>query len=94
VTVITEAPESLDWVTFSEEDDETCEARGRTCGLEAVVIAYYARQCRCFPSQQRLCAAHRDRTIASAQLSWPQTGVFYCRACGRLLRLLRIEPIR
>jgi hypothetical protein len=91
VTAITEAPGSLDWVRFSDEEDEPCGAVRRRCPAQAVAVAYFQARCRCAPGRQPLCAAHRDATVASSR-KWH--GFFTCVRCGAWIRLLRIEPIR
>jgi hypothetical protein len=91
MTAITEAPESLDWVRFSDEENESCEAVSRDCPLEAVAVAVYSTECDCAVNPQRLCAGHRDLTLARAGKS---RGRLSCNACGSTMHLLRIEPIR
>lgn len=91
MTAITEAPESLDWVTFSDDDDGPCEATAAACPNEAVARAWFDAPCECCPNPQRLCAHHRDRTAAKARL---MDGLFTCRWCAGFVMLLRIEPIR
>lgn len=89
MTVITE--ESLDWVTFSDDEAGDCEATRTDCPLEAVVRAVFVAYCKCCPNPQRLCAEHGDRTAANAQV---KDGWFSCSRCGGPIFLLRIEPIR
>jgi allophanate hydrolase subunit 1 len=85
------APESLEWVTFSEEEDEPCEAQRIACANQAVAAAIWRRLCECVPGTQRLCVTHRDRTISNSRL---MSGLFCCRFCGAHMWLLRMEPIR
>jgi hypothetical protein len=91
VTAITEAPESLDWVRFSDEDELACQAMSTECPREPVAAAFFDAPCGYVPVPQRLCAEHRDRTIAKS-LEWD--GVFRCFRCLTWITLLRIEPIR
>jgi hypothetical protein len=91
VTAITEAPESLDWVRFSDEEDERCQTMRTDCPNEAVALVFWDTACRCVPNPQRQCVKHRDETIRHDQEA---PGRFYCPRCGATGRLLRIEPLR
>jgi hypothetical protein len=90
VTVI--APESLDWVTFSEDDREPCDGRFDVpCALEAIALAFWEMPCECGPNPQRCCVRHRDAFLALAARN---SGRFRCRCCEARIFLLRMEPLR
>jgi hypothetical protein len=89
--VTTIAEESLDWVTFSGEEDELCEPMKEDCPNQAVALVFWDAQCDHPPNPQRACTAHRDRTAAKAERLH---GRFTCPRCKAPAFLLRIEPIR
>jgi hypothetical protein len=91
VTAITEAPESLDWVRFSDGEDERCAAQSVDCSAQAVAVAFYRVTCRCALTRQPLCVMHRD---AVAELVATRGPYCRCRTCHADALLLRIEPIR
>lgn len=89
MTAETIAPDSLDWVTFTEEDESCDIGRIDPCLLEAVARAYW-QACSCIPNPMRLCVAHRDAVAgAASEYAW-----FRCVLCTCRVLLLRIEPIR
>jgi hypothetical protein len=91
VTAITEAPGSLDWVRFSDGEDERCAVQSVDCPAEAVAVAFYRVTCRCALTRQPLCVAHRD---VLAELAAARGPYCRCRTCHADALLLRIEPLR
>lgn len=79
------APDSLDWVTFSSEEDELCEARSMPCGRQAAAVAIWQTVSPRCPERQPLCLEHADLALRRSA----GYGQWFC-GC----RLLRIEPIR
>jgi hypothetical protein len=82
--------ESLDWVTFSDEDSESCDALA-PCSAEAVVLVIWRPACPCAKEVSRLCAAHRDYVLAGSMVA---NGNFRCMSCGKFVKFVRLEPIR
>jgi hypothetical protein len=86
-------PESLDWVTFSDQDDGPCDGRCRIrCPRQAVALVIWDAPCGCGPNPQRACISHRDEFAGLAAGKW--RGWFRCAWCEGQMHLLRIEPLR
>jgi hypothetical protein len=86
VTVV----ETLDWVTFSD-DDEPCDAQDGHCTAEAVAVAIWDVTCKCAKPESRLCVPHRDYVLQGSLVA---DGSFLCRTCGAFAQFIRMEPIR
>jgi len=84
----------LSWATFlTGHADESCDGWLREdCGLEAVVLAWWAPVCACHTNPFRLCAGHRDE-LAAAEAASPGAP-WVCDICGARAFLVRVEPIR
>ena len=83
------APESLDWVTFSDGDD-ACDWRGG-CPSEAVAVARWRHSCDHMAASTRVCIRHRDRVL---EVSRDAARHFACSTCTAVFYLDRMEPIR
>lgn len=83
------APDTLDWVTFSTDDHVCTSLSG--CSAEAVCRVIWRPVCPCAHHTSELCVTHRDEVLTGAKIA---DGFFRCRACGSLVTLVRIEPIR
>ena len=78
--------DDLDWVTFSTDEGDTCDA----CDAEAVAVAVFLVTCDA-ADRLPLCTIHRDGLTETVAAEGPY---FECGSCGTEVRFLRMEPIR
>lgn len=83
----TDLETSLDWVTFSEEDEShVCERRSFDCPNEAVMRAFLRYRCGCGPRTQDIClecAAQYEKHPIGCYLHFTE-----------IIDIIRIVPIR
>lgn len=85
---------SLDWVTFSDEEQaKPCARKPPTdpCPLEAVFRIFFEIRCTHPERDMDVCLPHKDEVVA--KLNDPE-GQVVCLRCGARITLLRVEPIR